>query len=164
MASLDVSMLKQLSAETLCSLLMSIPGEKELVLEPALMRPLDRVAGMSLLKSCGVARVFKLDRAEPPPALRTPGGKTTVFLSRAGIPEAKTIADMVRGAMSALGQRASLPPIHLVCLPKALQSIRILLEEEGLAEIVTPHDYMWQMLPLDSDLLSLEMPEFFKSW
>ena len=31
------------------------------------MKPLDRVAGMSVLKNCGVRKVFKYSRSEPPP-------------------------------------------------------------------------------------------------
>ena len=31
------------------------------------MKPLDKVAGMSVLKNCGVRKVFKYSRAEPPP-------------------------------------------------------------------------------------------------
>ena len=37
------------------------------MIEPSLMKPLDKVAGMSVLKNCGVRKVFKYSRAEPPP-------------------------------------------------------------------------------------------------
>ena len=95
--SFDASMLKQLSAETLCSLLRQIPGEKDLVIEPGLMRPLDRVAGMTLLKSCGVARVFRLSRAEPPLGLR---------------PEAAQIKDLIQVSSS---RTRSFPLSFSVC-------------------------------------------------
>ena len=36
-----------------------ILGRKQLVLDPQLMRPMDRVAGMSVLKSAGVETVVK---------------------------------------------------------------------------------------------------------
>ena len=36
-----------------------IPGKKQLILEAALMKPLDRVAKMSVLTKAGVEKVFK---------------------------------------------------------------------------------------------------------
>ena len=58
---LDSSLLRQFSSQTLSALLRQCcPGEKDLVLERGVMRRLDRVAGMDVLKACGVRRVFKL--------------------------------------------------------------------------------------------------------
>ena len=39
----------------------------------------------------------------------------------------------------------------------------ILLEEEGAHGKITIHDYLWELIPLDYDLLSLEIPSFFTS-
>lgn len=53
--------------------------------------------------------------------------------------------------------------IYFVFVPKVLQSILILLEEEGLMDKVHVTEFMWQLIPLDADLLSLEMPNFMQS-
>ena len=63
--SMDVSLLSQFSTETFSALLRQIPGDKDLILEAALMKTLDKLCGMSLLKSCGVKRVFKLEQNTP---------------------------------------------------------------------------------------------------
>jgi hypothetical protein len=41
---------------------MQIPGKKQLILESALMKPLDRVAKMSVLTKAGVEKVFKFGK------------------------------------------------------------------------------------------------------
>ena len=46
---------------------------------------------------------------------------------------------------------------------QCLTSLRALIEEEGLAEMVHPRDFSFQLLPLDTDLFTLDMPEFFRS-
>ena len=62
---IDVHALSQLSSENLRVLLRKIPGSKDLIIEPPLIPPLDKIAGMSLIKSCGVDRVFKLEQQWP---------------------------------------------------------------------------------------------------
>ena len=46
---------------------------------------------------------------------------------------------------------------------KCLTSLRSLIEEEGLSEMVHPRDFSFQLMPLDSDLFTLDMNHFFKS-
>ena len=55
----DMSALTLLSQQSLTAVLATIPGRKQLLLEPGLMRPLDRVANMSVLSRAGVEKVFK---------------------------------------------------------------------------------------------------------
>lgn len=57
---IDLSALNQLSSENLRVVLRKIPGSKDVVMASELMRPLDHIAGMSLIKSCGVERVYRL--------------------------------------------------------------------------------------------------------
>ncbi len=51
--------------------------------------------------------------------------------------------------------------VVLVMVPKAPQSVLSLLEEEGLADRVAVREFCWQMIPVDADVLSLELPHFF---
>jgi hypothetical protein len=62
---IDVAALSQLSSENLRVLLRKIPGTKDLIIEQSLMKPLDKFAAMSLIKSCGVDRVFRLEKNAP---------------------------------------------------------------------------------------------------
>ena len=109
----DMSALTLLSRDSLSRVLTSIPGRcgnlarlsshyimpnlcrKQLILEPALMRPLDRVASMAVLTATGVENVFKFDRTKAP-ALRT--GQTRVYLISANLIMAKLVADQVSEA------------------------------------------------------------------
>lgn len=60
--AVDVSLLKQFSTETFSALLRQIPGDKDLIIEPALMKPLDKFAGMTMIKACGVKKVFRFEK------------------------------------------------------------------------------------------------------
>ena len=62
---IDVAALSQLSSENLRVLLRKIPGTKDLIIQQSLMKPLDKFAAMSLIKSCGVDRVFRLEKTAP---------------------------------------------------------------------------------------------------
>ena len=74
----DVSHLRQLSAENFQVVLRRIPGNKDLILKPDLMKPLDKFADMSLIKRCGVDRVFKIEQKGPPEA-STAATKVSTF-------------------------------------------------------------------------------------
>ena len=62
---IDVGALSHLSSENLRVLLRKIPGTKDLIIDQGLMKPLDKFAAMSLIKSCGVDRVFRLEKNSP---------------------------------------------------------------------------------------------------
>lgn len=80
------------------------------------MRPLDRVAGMALLKSCGVQRVYRLNREEPPPMSAT---ATTVFMVKADLASAKVAVDMIRAKAGHVASHQDCLA-HIICVPKAL--------------------------------------------
>jgi len=158
MASLepDLAGLVLLSRENLIATLNKIPGGKQLVLDPALMRPLDRVASMSVLKSAGVQTVVKQVRGSLPP---TPANMIRVYLINSNLIQGKFIVDQVAGAV--LNQPNQ--HFHIILVPRNLVSIQTLFEEEGLSGFVTFHSFCWELLPLDMDLLSLEMHNFFRN-
>ena len=152
-------------------LMMPILCRKQLILETALMRPLDRVASMAVLTATGVENVFKFDRTKAP-ALRT--GQTRVYLISANLIMAKLVADQVSEAATGSNDKVirhrysgeylmlyQLYKVHIILLPRNLEVIQRLFEEEGLAGYTVIHSYTWEFLPLDYDLLSLELPQVF---
>lgn len=149
-----MSALTLLSQESLSSVLLSIPGKKQLLLEPSLMRPLDRVAKMSVLTRAGVENVFRFDR-KAAPALRA--SQTRVYLVSASLIPAKLVADQITETSSTGGQK-----VHVILLPRKIQAIERLFEEEGLAGHTVLHGFGWEFVPLDYDLLSLELPNYFR--
>lgn len=50
----------------------------------------------------------------------------------------------------------------MVVVPRLVSWVMGLLEEEGLYEIITTHEFTPEFIPLDDDLLSLEMTTFFR--
>ena len=99
--------------------------------------------------------------------------RTPVYLLESDLKTAKRVLDLVasRNSRSLLrpstaqgqGQPRSNPPLstfkpYLVFVPKLLQSIRGLIEEEGMVDEVKTFEFMWELIPLDANLLSLELP------
>ena len=58
----DTLSLNQLSNENFCSLLKMLPGEKDLFLPENIMKAMDQFAGLTVLKSCSVKKIFRYDR------------------------------------------------------------------------------------------------------
>jgi len=152
---LDMSALTLLSQCNLSSVLGKIPGKKQLILEAALMKPLDRVAKMSVLTKAGVEKVFKFERKPAPPL---PPTQTRTYLVSANLIQAKFVADQITDCLT-----SNTGKIHVILMPRKLLSIEKLFEEEGLAGVVELHQFSWEFIPLDYDLLSLELPSFFRS-
>ena len=146
----DVSQLRQLSAENLRVVLRKIPGSKDLILQPELMKPLDKFADMSLIKSCGVERVYRLEAAAP----EASAAPAKVYLATPDIAVVNRIVGHVRGMPANAN-------VHLVFLPKVTTVVSTIFEEEGLFDKVTMHSYSWELMPLDHDVLSLELPHLF---
>jgi len=153
----DMSALQLLSQETLIYVLNQIPGKKQLILEPSVMRPLDRIAGMSLLNKAGVENVVKLERGSPPPPPSVTSTRT--YLIPSTLIQAKYVADQISATVAA----GFSGKIHIILVPRKLPSISQLFEEEGLAGFVHLHEFSWEFIPLDYDLLSLELPSFFRT-
>ena len=60
----DVSVLKGLARQQLAMSLGNFYGKKDLVIDPTLMTPLDRLTGVQFLKEKGVDKIFKLEHKE----------------------------------------------------------------------------------------------------
>jgi len=151
----DMSALTLLSQANLAAVLNKIPGKKQLILESALMKPLDRVAKMSVLTKAGVEKVFKFERKPAPPL---PAGQSRAYLVSGNLIQAKLVADQISDSLT-----TNIGKIHVVLIPRKLIAIEKLFEEEGLAGVVDLHEFCWEFIPLDYDLLSLELPSFFRS-
>jgi len=152
----DMSALNLLSQANLNFVLNKIPGKKQLILESGLMKPLDRVANMSVLTKAGVEKVFKFDRKSPAPPLSP--SQTRVYFISANLIQAKLVADQISESNT-----SSTGTTHVILLPRMLMSLEKLFEEEGLAGYVELHQFSWEFIPLDYDLLSLELPSLLRS-
>ena len=93
---------------------------KQLILETALMRPLDRVASMAVLTATGVENVFKFDRTKAP-AMRT--GQTRVYLISANLIMAKLVADQVSEAATGSNDKVIICSKHGIIFIRMCSSI-----------------------------------------
>ncbi len=77
------------------------------------------------------------------------------------IPSIYAVAENV--AQQLRKDRVEKTAYHVIVVPKALNLIHSLFESLGVLDFVTLHSYSWDFIPLDFNLLSLELPQFFKA-
>ncbi|NXJ15065.1 VP33B protein, partial [Odontophorus gujanensis] len=131
-----------------------LPGRKDLFIEPDLMSPLDRIANVSVLKH----EVDKLYRVENRPAPST--SEQLCFLVRPRVRTMRYIADIVNADKISGRSRK----YKIIFSPQKFYACEMVLEEEGVFGDVTCDEWSFYLLPLDEDIISMELPEFFRDY
>uniref|UniRef100_A0A8P4GNS9 VPS33B late endosome and lysosome associated n=1 Tax=Dicentrarchus labrax TaxID=13489 RepID=A0A8P4GNS9_DICLA len=149
----DFSLLKRLARDQLVYLLEQLPGKKDLFIEADLMSPLDRIANVSTLKEHEVDKLYKV---EYKPITST--SDQLCFLIRPRIKTVKWICD-VANADKATGKFRR---YKIIFTPQKFYACEAVLEEQGIFGDVTTDEWAFYLLPLDDDIISLELPEFFR--
>ncbi|XP_023142811.1 vacuolar protein sorting-associated protein 33B [Amphiprion ocellaris] len=149
----DFSLLKRLARDQLIYLLEQLPGKKDLFIEADLMSPLDRIANVSTLKQHEVDKLYKV---EYKPVVST--SDQLCFLIRPRIQTVKWICD-VANADKAAGKFRR---YKIIFTPQKFYACEAVLEEQGMFGDVTTDEWAFYLLPLDDDIISLELPEFFR--
>ncbi|KZO91497.1 Sec1-like protein [Calocera viscosa TUFC12733] len=149
----DVGVLKELAKTGLVEALNSVPGGKTLVLDPTLAGPLGLVTEVSLLKQHGVDKMFWLEAG----AL---SAQTTniIYLCRPQIRWMKIIAEQIKGHTAANERHA----YTLLLVPRRTILCDRILEEEGVFGDITLGQLKLEFIPLEEDVLSLEMENTYK--
>ncbi|NXG87763.1 VP33B protein, partial [Stercorarius parasiticus] len=131
-----------------------LPGKKDLFIEADLMSPLDRIANVSILKH----EVDKLYKVESRPALSA--SDQFCFLVRPRVRTMRYIADIVNAdKMSGRSRK-----YKIIFSPQKFYACEMVLEEEGVFGDVTCDEWSFYLLPLDEDIISMELPEFFHDY
>uniref|UniRef100_T1IZA9 Uncharacterized protein n=1 Tax=Strigamia maritima TaxID=126957 RepID=T1IZA9_STRMM len=151
----NVDALRNRSREKLAYLLSMIPGDKDLILDPDLILPLDRLAGASFLKKCGIGKIHKLD---PQVAVEP---KQRVYILRPTLEKTKVICDHINSHKS---QNKRLARVDVVFLPRKLYVCEELFEYEGVYGDVNLISLDLGFIPLDRDILSLELPNYYSDF
>ncbi|XP_065590433.1 vacuolar protein sorting-associated protein 33B [Cyrtonyx montezumae] len=151
----DFGILKRLARDQLIYLLEQLPGKKDLFIEPDLMSPLDRIANVSVLKQ---HEVDKLYRVENRPAPST--SEQLCFLVRPRVRTMRYIADIVNADKISGRNRK----YKIIFSPQKFYACEMVLEEEGVFGDVTCDEWSFYLLPLDEDIISMELPEFFRDY
>uniref|UniRef100_A0A7N6B6B5 VPS33B late endosome and lysosome associated n=1 Tax=Anabas testudineus TaxID=64144 RepID=A0A7N6B6B5_ANATE len=149
----DFSMLKRLAKDQLIYLLEQLPGKKDLFIEADLMSPLDRIANVSTLRQHEVDKLYKV---EYKPVISN--SDQLCFLIRPRIQTVKWICDVVN-ADKAAGKARS---YKIIFTSQKFYACDAVLEEQGIFGDVTTDEWPFYLLPLDEDIISLELPEFFR--
>ncbi|XP_039258945.2 vacuolar protein sorting-associated protein 33B-like [Styela clava] len=151
----DMSVLKDYAQEQLTVLLENFYGKKDLVIDPDLMTPLDRLTGLTFLKQRGVDKIFKLEHKEI-----LGGCDQRVYIVRPEINNMKHIAAHV------LSDKRSekLRKYRVLMVPRRLSICEMVLEQEGVIGFLTIEDLHIDLIPVDVDIVSLELPQLLNSF
>ncbi|NXK40774.1 VP33B protein, partial [Piprites chloris] len=150
----DFGILKRLARDQLVYLLEQLPGRKDLFIEADLMSPLDRIANVSILKH-DVDKLYKVQTRPGPGA-----SDQFCFLVRPRVRTMRFIADIVNAdKMSGRSRK-----YKIIFSPQKFYACEMVLEEEGVFGDVTCDEWSFYLLPLDEDIISMELPEFFRDY
>ncbi|KAM9532647.1 vacuolar protein sorting-associated protein 33B isoform 4-T4 [Guaruba guarouba] len=151
----DFGILKRLARDQLIYLLEQLPGKKDLFIEADLMSPLDRIANVSILKQHEVDKLYKVETRPAPTC-----SDQFCFLVRPRIRTMRYIADIVNAdKMSGRSRK-----YKIIFSPQKFYACEMVLEEEGVFGDVTCDEWSFYLLPLDEDIISMELPEFFRDY
>ncbi|KAE8618123.1 hypothetical protein XENTR_v10009279 [Xenopus tropicalis] len=151
----DFTILKRLARDQLIYILEQLPGKKDLFIEPDLMSPLDRIANVSILKQHEVDKLYKL---EDKPIYSN--CDQLCFLIRPRIKHVKFIANLVRSDKASARNRK----YKIIFSPQKFYTCDMVLEQEGIFGDVTCDEWSFYLLPLDDDIISMELPEFYRDY
>uniref|UniRef100_A0A8B9BLP6 VPS33B late endosome and lysosome associated n=1 Tax=Anser brachyrhynchus TaxID=132585 RepID=A0A8B9BLP6_9AVES len=123
------------AAPTLCPAVTQLPGRKDLFIEADLMSPLDRIANVSILK-----------------------------VPRGGRPGPAVVAVPADNIVNADKMSGRSRKYKIIFSPQKFYACEMVLEEEGVFGDVTCDEWSFYLLPLDEDIISMELPEFFRDY
>lgn len=151
--------LRQISERKLLKILDSISGLKDLLIDHALMKPLERFIGVTALRKHGVEKIFRFE----------PGSISIVNSQRVFLiySEPQTVNQVLQQVQEELQKFPGARPQrhHLILAPGNIGQCAVsrLVEEEGLWGEVTLHALAWEFLKLDEGIWSLEYRNSLKS-
>ncbi|CAD6566491.1 MAG: hypothetical protein TREMPRED_002655 [Tremellales sp. Tagirdzhanova-0007] len=150
---LEVGLLKELARSSLIESLNDIQGAKTLILDPTLAGPLGLITEVALLKHQAVDKMFWLE--DGPLNVTT---RNVVWLCRPKMSYMRIIAEQIR---SQQGNTSAAGPLvyTLLLVPRATELCRKVLEDEGVAGDVEVSEFKLEFIPMEDDLLSLEMDD-----
>lgn len=152
---LDISLLREISKESLISHLISINGAKTLIIDPNLSNQLSLLTEISLLKDHGIARIFWLENTPP-----SSPNKALLYLLRPTIENIKLVASHVK-AHQKLKEKETYS-YKLLFSPRESALTNAILESEGVRGSVECASWDMGFIPLEPDLISLERDSVFR--
>ncbi|CAB3244184.1 unnamed protein product [Arctia plantaginis] len=155
--SLKLSSLCLISQCKLDSILSLCGDKKDLIIDPSLIKPMERVCGVNWLRQHGIDKIYKMD-----PNLGNTANTNRVYFIPSCIHKYKCVLDQIASLINLNSSLAELNCFHIIIVPKVLTIYDSILESKGLYNIVKLHTFTWEFMMLDNQLLSLELPFLFK--
>ncbi|CAK1581329.1 unnamed protein product [Parnassius mnemosyne] len=138
--------------------ILSLCGDKsDLIIDSALIKPLERICGVTWLRQHGVEKIYKMD-----PQLGPTVNIIKVYFIPACIQKYKCVLDHISSQLSQKPSLADLNCFNIIIVPKVLHTYDSILESRGMHGVVKLHSFSWELMSLDDRLLSLELPFLFK--
>ncbi|CAH0553557.1 unnamed protein product [Brassicogethes aeneus] len=155
--SKKLTSLQEISKAQLSKILSANPNTKYLILEPEIIRPLEKVCGVKWLKGNGVEKIFKLDSTAP-----TFSATAVYYMIYANTKVFTKVVDQIRSQVDI--ENPVRNKFHIIVVPQILHYFEQLLEELGLLHsAITLHRFQWMPLHLDTNVLTLEIPNLFNN-
>lgn len=98
------------------------------------------------------------------PQLGATANTNRVYFIPACIQKYKCVLDQISSLLSQNVTLTDLKCFHIIIVPKVLGCYDSILESRGLYDIVKLHTFSWELMALDEQLLSLELPFIFKQF
>ncbi|CAD0202045.1 unnamed protein product [Chrysodeixis includens] len=155
--SSKLSSLGLISQCKLKDILSSCGDKKDLIIDPTLIKPLERICGVNWLRQHGIDKIYKME-----PQLGPTANTNRVYFIPACIQKYKCVLDQISSLLSQNPDLADKKCFHIIIVPKVLTTYDSVLESKGLYGVVKLHTFSWELMALDEQLLSLELPFLFK--
>ncbi|XP_045775494.1 vacuolar protein sorting-associated protein 33B [Maniola jurtina] len=155
--SLKLASLCLISQHKLQNILSQCGDKVDLIIDPSLIKPLERICGVTWLRQHGVDKIYKMD-----PQLGATANTVRVYFIPACIQKYKCVLDQISSVLSHTPSLADAKCFNIIIVPKVVSSYDSILENRGLYDIVKLYAFAWELMPLDDQLLSLELPFLYK--
>ncbi|KAJ1839813.1 Vacuolar protein-sorting-associated protein 33, partial [Coemansia sp. RSA 2703] len=149
--------LRHMLRDELIAILDTVRAAKALVLDRDLAGALSSIVDFALLKDHGVDKIFLLD--DTPAADALPSG--VIFFALPHVRKMKLVAAHIRRLSSPSSSSAVARDFSLQLVPRRTLLCERVLEEEGVLGSVSLGEFRMHFVPVDRDVLSLELPSTF---
>ncbi|KAJ2938470.1 hypothetical protein O0L34_g12915 [Tuta absoluta] len=149
--------LSLISQRKLQDILAQCGDKKDFIIDPALIKPLEKICGVAWLRQNGVDKIYKME-----PNLGKTANTTRVYFIPALLQKYKCVLDQISSVLSHNPTLKDQKCFHIIIVPKVLDCYDSILESRGLYNIVKLYPLSWELMALDEQILSLELPFLYK--
>lgn len=151
---------QQLAVLKLQNILCRIPGKKDLIIQPELIKPLENFTSAVWLRSKGVAKIYKFDLNQ----ITVEPDQHVIFFIRSDVEIFLKVLHQIQSLQLRRKQcdEQYIKLFHVIVLPHVDHKYDVILEENGLYGLVELYKFNWDFLTLDVGVLSMEIPKLFE--